>query len=519
MSLLRQLFWLALPLLVCAQPFASFAAGNIGEGLDLRSLAVYGGATSAAVGMLYLATCALVRPKTPLFACGFAGLVFAFFRYGSTTGWVAGEGGGPVVQNLVWLGLLLAALGAAWWLGRRPAFRVFLLLFAGANLAVPLFAIASFAPAARGPELPLEQAYPLAENGIWSGQAIRRPNIYLIVADSYPSQDQLQSFYHFDNSAFASWLEGRGFAVFRDSYSNYNYTRFSMSSLLDMEYVFDENDVYSIPGASGPLPLPGSTNRGTLETLAGDNRSVAYLRELGYRHVRFDPGTWNTLRCRGFEDLCLRPAPPGFGELESRLLELVPYAPLEPLLRVVAPALYAQADAASGTGIPELADEIAALDRAAPIFLYAHLSTPHAPFLNDQQCRRVRNRLPIKAAFVRQLKCVNRQLRALLDQILGDDPDAIIVLTSDHGPRFSVADVSIYGFNETQIRESLGILNSFYLPESCRVHLPVRPTPIDTMRLVFACLGGHPPRLLDARHYVVRPEPLDHGKIRRVDPY
>jgi hypothetical protein len=188
-------------------------------------------------------------------------------------------------------------------------------------------------------------------------------------------------------------------------------------------------------------------------------------------------------------------------------------------LRVVAPDLYASADAASGTGIPELAVEIAALDRAAPIFLYAHLSSPHAPFLNDPKCRRVRNTLPINAAFVRQLKCVNRELRALVDQILGDDPDAIIVLTSDHGPRFSVADVSIYGFNETQIRESLGIMNFFYLPESCRAQLPPRPTPVDTMRLVFACLGGHEPKLLDARHYVVRPEPLDHGKIRRVDPY
>jgi hypothetical protein len=519
LSPLRQLFWLVLPLLACAQPFAGFAAANVGEAPDLRSLAVYGGLAAAAVAAFYLVTCALMRPQTPTFSVCLAGFLFVLFRYGASTSWVAGQGGGPVLQNLAWLALLFASLGALCWLGRRSAIQYFLLLFAAANLSLALFAIASFSPAERGPGLPLEQAYPLADNDIWSGQAIRRPNIYLIVADSYPSQDQLRSFYHFDNSAFRDWLEARGFAVFQDSYSNYNYTRFSMSSLLDMEYVFDENDVYSIPGAGGPLPLPGSTNRGTLESVAGDNRSVAFLKQLGYRQVRFDPGTWNMLRCHGFEDRCLRPAPPGPGELESGLLGLVPYDPVEPLIRLVAPSLYASGDAASGTGIPELAVEIAALDPATPIFLYAHLASPHAPFLNDQECRRIRNRLPIKAGFVRQLKCVNRELRKLLDQLLGDDPDAIIVLTSDHGPRFSVGDLSIYGFNELQIRESLGIMNAFHLPASCRADLPPRPTPVDTMRLVFACLGGHEPKLLEARHYVVRPKPLDQGKIRRVDPY
>lgn len=67
-----------------------------------------------------------------------------------------------------------------------------------------------------------------------------------------------------------------------------------------------------------------------------------------------------------------------------------------------------------------------------------------------------------------------------------------------------------------QVRETLGILNALHLPRECQRGLHFGLTPDNDMRIVFACRGGHDPRLLRERHFVVRGGPLDGGKIRRV---
>jgi hypothetical protein len=175
----------------------------------------------------------------------------------------------------------------------------------------------------------------------------------------------------------------------------------------------------------------------------------------------------------------------------------------------------------SGTGIPELTEALTTLAVEPPFFVYAHLATPHRPFLNDSECRV----LPLdynrasNQAFVQQVQCVNRHLRGLLTRLLEQDPDAIILLSSDHGPRHSVpARTALYSLNDVQIRESLGILNAIRLPRPCRSTAPENLSPINQMRLVFACLGGHAPNFIEEQHFIARPDSPDRGGLRRVRP-
>ena len=108
--------------------------------------------------------------------------------------------------------------------------------------------------------------------------------------------------------------------------------------------------------------------------------------------------------------------------------------------------------------------------------------------------------------FTEQLQCVNRHLLALLDQIIESDPEAIILIGSDHGPRMSVRrNLPTGALSDAQVRESLAVLSAFRLPEDCREGLHPRISPVNSMRVVFACLGGHPPRLIEDRFYVARP--------------
>ena len=345
---------------------------------------------------------------------------------------------------------------------------------------------------------------------------MREPNLYWLVADSYPNAVELALHYRFDNSKFLEALEARGFYVANQSYSNFSTTRLSIPSTLNMQYVLEDGEKYSESRGSVHVRLPGNTNSGMIAALAGDNRTVAFLRQLGYRYVHFEGNSFHLTRCRGREDVCIRGG--GLSELQLSLLSLLPIRifvgwganPRPPLMLRRSPS-------ESGTGIPELGVALAELSLEAPFLLYAHFASPHAPFYNDAQCRRSPHNYPINShQFNEQLQCVNRHLEALLDQIIADDPEAIILLSSDHGPRMSVRrNLPTHALSEDQVRESLGILNAFRLPESCRDGLHPRLSPVNSMRIVFACIGGHAPRLIEQKFFIVRPA-ADRGKLRRV---
>jgi len=64
-----------------------------------------------------------------------------------------------------------------------------------------------------------------------------KPDVYYIMADEYAGRKQLTEMFKFDNSAFENELKKRGFHIIEDSKSNYNFTRFSASSILNMNYI------------------------------------------------------------------------------------------------------------------------------------------------------------------------------------------------------------------------------------------------------------------------------------------
>ncbi len=68
-------------------------------------------------------------------------------------------------------------------------------------------------------------------------QGSEMPDIYFIVLDTYMRADALQEEMNFDNSAFIQQLENMGFYVAPCSRSNYGYTRGSIASALNMEYL------------------------------------------------------------------------------------------------------------------------------------------------------------------------------------------------------------------------------------------------------------------------------------------
>lgn len=505
--------------LVCAGPFVGFYAENVHEGLGFWDLGVYWLTCTALVYAIYALPVLLFRPKTQWWSSTWTVALILFFSYHSIRVFLEQQGFERGAQVSGWLVLTGVALLLAIGLGRRRAFHQFLLLFAVLSLIPSAFAAGRlwWALPDQGPGRPYTEAYPLDGNSIWSGKAVRTPNVYWIVLDSYPNEEQLLAHYSHDNSRFVGALESRGFYVARDAHSNFSNTRLSVPTMLNMEYPFDADERYAVEIGRGWAPKPGRTNSGTVAAIAGDNRTVAFFKQLGYRYVHYEGRTFTLIKCRGYEDVCLRVESAGFSELETSLLKLIPTDLYLEWGQGMPPgSLPKRRWHASGTGIPELQESVLALPTDRPFFLYAHLSTPHPPFLNDENCNV--GALPgIMKSLARQLRCVNTQILRMLDGIILQDPSAIILLTADHGPRMTIKPgTPLFHWSPSQIRESLGILNALRLPAECQSDLRADLTPVNDMRIVFACLGGHPGRLLPEKYFLARGGPPDGGKLRRV---
>lgn len=66
-----------------------------------------------------------------------------------------------------------------------------------------------------------------------------KPDVYLIVSDEYAGSRELSEIFHFDNSPFEKFLQSKGFHIIKNSRSNYNYTDFSVASMLSMNFLSD----------------------------------------------------------------------------------------------------------------------------------------------------------------------------------------------------------------------------------------------------------------------------------------
>lgn len=507
-------------LLLSLAPFAWFYAGNLHEPIQPSDLAIYSLATSAIALALAISLEALLPSKPGRATCGLAVAVLFFFNYSGISSAGIEMGGSPNTAAVLYATIALAAIVVAIALGSRPGFQKFLLLFAAANFVIPLIFIATDRATA-GParvRSPIEHG--LVGNDVWSGSLQRTPNVYWIVVDSYPNARELLDIYAFDNSLFVNALNRRGFTVTPGSYANFSTTLLSVPSTLEMDYVFDQEDpFYETQRSRSWRRLPGRTRSGVNASIGGDNRSVSFFKAVGYTYIHYEGGVFLITRCQGAEDLCLKGGSTGQSDLESRLIALTPGPWLLSHSTAMRRALHPHEGIGSGTGIPELQANIEEGPFAEPFFLYAHIASPHRPYTNDALC----NLLPVEfdrsgnRHFLAQLQCVNRQVEALLDSIVGRDPDAIVILSADHGPRLSVRKgTSLYDHSNRQVRESLSILQAFRGPPECLASLTPDLTPINSLRWVFACLGDEPPRWIPEHHFIARPDAPERGRIRRV---
>jgi hypothetical protein len=257
-----------------------------------------------------------------------------------------------------------------------------------------------------------------------------KPNIYLLLFDGYPGYKSLKDSFAFANDSLYHFLEQKQFKIL-PVFSNYNMTYYSMSSMLNMQYI---DKPYT------PLANTAENDQQRIKEIK-DAAVVSQLKSIGYHFTNYS-----------IFDIADQPSVKGNSFVVSQATLLTNKIFFNKILKDIGwhfisgkhrigfiEKLY-RGDERNNQFIEE---ELSKNEpSASPKFVYAHLLMPHPPIF----CDSMGNKLPAeqvfdprlaanKAYFISYLKYANKKMETMVEAISKTDPGAVIIVMSDHGYR------------------------------------------------------------------------------------
>jgi len=268
---------------------------------------------------------------------------------------------------------------------------------------------------------PFEQSAPACDTCAF-------PDVYLLLMDEYASTTSLKEWYGYDNSALDSFLRDRGFHIQQRSRSNYNFTPFSMASILNMSYLQGLE-----PGNHATIAGYASS-----KDLIRSSEVVKQFAAHGYDIINYSvfdlegkPSEVNLRLLAGKTDLITGQT------LWSRIIHDIGWNFHGLPLRAVKDQVY-QVLHDNDHFIAET-EKQSAIRSVRPRFIYAHLLLPHNPFYYDKHgaLNEPRNLRQNIQGYLDYLPYTNEVIKKLLTSIQQNTQNkAVIIMMGDHGVRY-----------------------------------------------------------------------------------
>lgn len=317
-------------------------------------------------------------------------------------------------------------------------------------------------------------------------------DVYLIILDSYSRSDWLAEWSGYDDSEFLDALEEMGFYVVPCSMSNYSYTIQSMTSELSMTYLQDLDVPYNNVDMSHAL------KKNEVRSIFSDMGYEFIFFETGYPWIemtdadRFIEAEANVSGIDDFEILYLKTTSmiipyDMFTKISDSFVDL---STKKFMTRVISVFEHLQQP----------------LDEGKPMFVYAHIVSPHYPpvFSADGSINSSWETDGLEA-YRETYRYIDNEVLTTIAAILeNSDEEPIIILQSDHGN-------GDYGYKNL-------ILNAYYLPDGGDESLYTTITPVNTFRVVLNQYFGYELPLLEDLSYYSPDEDRYNFKLVE-DPY
>jgi hypothetical protein len=488
--------WAIHPFLFCVYPIVAMVAHNLTEMRltdALRALLV----SLLVTGVLFVLLRALLGDGArAALVCSLG--ILLFFSYGHVYNLFRDTTVFGVylfrhrMLGFIWLGIFV--LGS-WLIVRklrdpRPLSSA-LNLVASIALAIPLFNITSYQVKTANLQVKphSQESYASAS----SEQAY--PDVYYIILDGYSRADYLLQGFNYDNSPFLDALRQRGFYIAECSQSNYNQTRQSLVSSLNMDYV---TSVY--PATYQNLNQVDVYKKG-LEQFIKNSQVRDNFEKLGYTSVAFETGyPWTEIDDADvFLTRTGREAKlnllSGVNDFEAMLIRSSGLLFLSAISPQAADVLLPELNFPNKDHRDLVLFELDALREVlaiqSPKFVFAHIVSPHEPMVFGPNGETLEREPSYDKGYPDQIAYLNKRILPIVDSILQNSPTPpVIIIQGDHGARQNVGE---YG--------RLGILNAYYLPDGGERMLYNSITPVNTFRVLFNTYFGQDYELLEDISY------------------
>ena len=255
-----------------------------------------------------------------------------------------------------------------------------------------------------------------------------RPNIYWVISDEYAGLDELDRYFHYDNTPFYNELRDMGFTVSDKSYNWSRDTYTILRGILGLKY--------------SASPEAETTPEKEQALADGDLALMKLMDNLGYKV--YEAESTNKFRFHNRlnkEIVDNSPRTVDGKAVANLLLEYsILYRYENAILRRLAPGLAPDTEREAVLNVFEWAENPESMRDPGPNFTVIYVKCPHFPFIFDRNGKEVpesrRMELRNKKYYLDQLVFVTGHLRKICQNIIAEDPDSIIVLQSDHGYRF-----------------------------------------------------------------------------------
>ncbi len=328
-------------------------------------------------------------------------------------------------------------------------------------------------------------------NLVSTNQSSEKPDVYYIILDSYTRSDVYRIDLGFDNSEFLQQLKKLGFYVADCSRSNYNSTRYSLVSSLNMSYLPDLYAKVAEQGISKEeiwIYIKSSLVRRNFESL-------------GYKIVAFDTGySWSTIEDA---DLYLQRGEDAYGmqfisPFEQMLMDSTMLSIYNDF------QLKSNRDKYFGSANPNayyigqqefIFDQLLKIPEISdPTFTFAHINLPHRPYVFSPKGYLIDpavmpgntpEEVQFPLGYLYATEYIDAKILTIIEEILSESKiQPVIILQGDHGtPPISLLKEDPNAPQPDWYDSP--ILNAYYLPGIQPDIFYSTISPVNTFRVVF----------------------------------
>jgi hypothetical protein len=306
------------------------------------------------------------------------------------------------------------------------------------------------------------------------------PDIYFLVFDEYSSSVNLSRTFQYDNSELDSFFLQHGFHIQSHSFSNYNFTQFSVASILNMNYINGIKDTASVSTEDYTNTQKLITNNVVINFLSSRNYDIVNYSIFGLAgspspvEVSLLPVKTKLITAQTLFPAAMRDI--GWNLSAGKLN----------LDWLTGNSIYNNLD--NNNNLIGLIKNESTMPSKNPRFIYGHLEMPHWPFYFDKNMH-PRTVADLQAGnnsehlndYMEYIPYTNNKIKDIVNTIQKNTQrSAVIIVMGDHGYR-----VHLNGFNNDHYFTNL---NAIYFPRQDYHLLKDSVSGVNQFRIIFNTL-------------------------------